>query len=209
MSSWEWFEHHPNERETFAHAMMGLTVGQAPVVATRYPFQEVQTVCDLGGGRGTLLSEILVRHPHLRGILADAQGVLESARSLLERRGLTSRVDFVPCNFFEDPIPPGADLYILKNVLHDWDVPECEQLIRRTAAALPAGGRLLIHDAFLHDDHSGPLYPALFSVALFLLTEGRNYSAAEYKGWLQEAGLSTGEPTPTLVHSSVLVGTKS
>ena len=78
----------------------------------------------------------------------------------------------------------------------------------KAAAALPAGGRLLIHDAFLHDDHCGPLYPALFSVALMVMTEGRNYSGAEYKAWMTAAGLTPGEPIPTLVHSSVLVGVK-
>jgi hypothetical protein len=93
-------------------------------------------------------------------------------------------------------------------VLHDWDVPECRKLVDRCAAALPPSGRLLIHDCFLHDDHSGPLYPALFSVALFVLTEGRNYSGAEYVAWLTAAGLTCGEPIPTLVHSSVLVGRK-
>jgi hypothetical protein len=109
---------------------------------------------------------------------------------------------------FKDPLPAGCDAMLLSNVLHDWDVPECERLVAKAAAALPAGGRLLIHDAFLHDDHSGPLYPALFSVALMIMTEGRNYSGAEYAAWLRAAGLTPGQPIPTLVHSSVLIGTK-
>src|SRR5690606_5974321 len=77
-SVWDWFDAHPSEREAFAHAMMGLTVLDAPRIASLYPFSEVRTVCDVGGGRGTLLSEILLRHPHLRGVLCDAPGVLES-----------------------------------------------------------------------------------------------------------------------------------
>jgi hypothetical protein len=110
---------------------------------------------------------------------------------------------------FADPLPASCDAMLLSNVLHDWDVPECRRVVAKAAAALPAGGRLLIHDAFLHDDLSGPLYPALFSVALMLLTEGRNYSGAEYASWMAEAGLKPGQPVATLVHSSVLVGTKS
>jgi hypothetical protein len=109
---------------------------------------------------------------------------------------------------FADPLPADCDVALLSNVLHDWDIPECRRLIQRSAAALPVGGRLLIHDVFLHDDHSGPLYAALFSVALMVITEGRNYSGAEYKAWLREAGLTPGEPVPTLVHSSVLTGEK-
>jgi hypothetical protein len=97
----------------------------------------------------------------------------------------------------------------MSNILHDWDVPRCEQLVAKSVAALPAGGRLLIHDVFLNDDHSGPLYAALFSVALMVITEGRNYSGAEYRTWLRAAGLTPAEPIPTLVHSSVLVGIKA
>ena len=63
----------------------------------------------------------------------------------------------------------------------------------RCADCLAARRATAIHDAFLHDDHSGPLYPALFSVALMVMTEGRNYSGAEYKAWLTAAGLSPGE----------------
>ena len=63
----------------------------------------------------------------------------------------------------------------------------------RCAAALPAGGRLLIHDVFLNDDLDGPLPVALYSAALFALTEGRAYSAAEYRAWLREAGLTPGD----------------
>jgi 3-hydroxy-5-methyl-1-naphthoate 3-O-methyltransferase len=109
---------------------------------------------------------------------------------------------------FADALPSDCDAILLSNVLHDWDIPVCRQLVAKSAAALTRGGRLLIHDAFLNDDYSGPLYPALFSVALMILTEGRNYSGADYKAWMREAGLTPGEPTPTLVHSSVLVGQK-
>ena len=90
---------------------------------------------------------------------------------------------------FRDPVPTGADVVLLSNILHDWDVPECRDLIARCAGALPAGGRLLIHDVFLNDALDGPLPIALYSAALFRLTEGRAYSAAEYRGWLAEAGL--------------------
>ncbi len=77
-------------------------------------------------------------------------------------------------------------------MLHDWDVADCRTLVGRCASALPPGGQLLIHDVFLNDDHDGPVPIALYSAALFRLTEGRAYSAAgEYRGWLREAGLGS------------------
>jgi hypothetical protein len=97
---------------------------------------------------------------------------------------------------------------LLSNVLHDWDVPECRQLVGRCAAALPSGGRLLIHDVFLNDAHDGPLAVALYSAALFSITEGRAYSAAEYREWLIGAGLEPQPIVPTLVHCGLLEGRK-
>src|SRR5206468_8466059 len=104
--------------------------------------------------------------------------------------------------------PSDADVVLLSNVLHDWDIAECRTLIARATASLRDGGRLLIHDAFLNDALDGPLPIALYSAALFSLTEGRAYSAAEYRGWLIEAGLTPGDVTATLVHCGVLTATK-
>src|SRR5262249_37522111 len=85
----------------------------------------------------------------------------------------------------------------------------CRALIARCATSLRSGGELLIHDVFLNDALDGPLPTALYSAALFCLTEGRAYSAAEYRGWLSEAGLAPGAIIPTLIHCGVLSGRKS
>jgi hypothetical protein len=110
---------------------------------------------------------------------------------------------------FRDPVPSGADVVLLSNVLHDWDVPECRDLIARSAGALASGGRVLIHDVFLDDDLAGPLPIALYSAALFQLTEGRAYSAGEYRAWLREAGCTPGEVVPTLIHCGLLPATRA
>jgi hypothetical protein len=98
---------------------------------------------------------------------------------------------------------------LLSNVLHDWDEPECRALLGRCAAALPSGGRLLIHDVFLNDEMDGPLPVALYSAALFSLTEGRAYSAGEYAAMLKTAGLRAGRVVPTMIHCGVLEGVKA
>ena len=75
----------------------------------------------------------------------------------------------------QTPEAHGAKILYIRNVLHDWDVPQCETLLKRCAAALPPGGRVLIHDVYLNDALDGPLPLALYSAALFSLTEGRAY----------------------------------
>src|SRR5205823_10832723 len=123
--------------------------------------------------------------------------------------GVADRIMFVPGNMFADALPAQADVILLSNILHDWDVPQCEALLKRCAAVMKAGGRLVIHDVFLDDDLCGPLPLALYSAALFTLTEGRAYSAAEYRSMLAKAGLEAGAVTPTLIHCGLLTGRKS
>jgi hypothetical protein len=144
-SVWEWFDAHPDERETFARAMMSLTLWEAAGIASAYPFGEVGKICDVGGGRGTLLSEILLHHEGVTGVLVDAPGVLESAKSLLTARGVDGRVELVPGSFF-DAVPAGADLYILKTVLHDWDDVRSKKILSVCRAAMQPGTRLVIVD---------------------------------------------------------------
>src|SRR5205085_767034 len=136
----------------------------------------------------------------------DRPEVLKVAHEFAEAYGVADRLECRPGDMFRDDVPADCDVMLLSNVLHDWDVPECRTLVGRCAAALPPGGRLLVHDVFLNDALDGPLPVALYSAALFALTEGRAYSAAEYRGWLREAGLAAGEVVPTLIHCGVLTG---
>ena len=131
----------------------------------------------------------------------------DTIRELARGYGVADRLELVPADMFNDPVP-AADAMLVSNILHDWDVPECRALVNRCAAALASGGRLLIHDVFLNDSHDGPLPIALYSAALFTLTEGRAYSAAEYRTWVKTAGLVPGEIEPTLIHCGVLTSTK-
>jgi SAM-dependent methyltransferase len=188
-------------------ALAGRARVVAPVLAERYPLADARVLLDVGGGTGLYAVAWLRRQPQLRAIVWDRPEVLKVAAELAVQHDVAERLECRPGDMFADE-PPSADVVLLSNVLHDWDVPQCRHLIGRCAAALPPGGRLLIHDVFLNDALDGPLPLALYSAALYTLTEGRAYSAAEYRTWLNEAGLQAGEVTPTLVHCGVLPGLK-
>jgi hypothetical protein len=191
MSVWEWFEHHPDERETFARMMMGGTIAVAPMVASLYPWRELGRVCDIGGGRGTLVSELLVRHPHLQAMLCDAAGVLDSARVLLDKRGVLERVQLVPGNFFE-AVPSGADAYVLKNILHDWDDARSLHIMGVVRRAMQKGQRLIIVETITeHTDANH--FGALSDVHMMTVcSDGRERSREEYVGLLEKSGFSRG-----------------
>lgn len=188
-------------------SLAGRAKNVAPVLAERVSLDGARTLLDVGGGSGIYSIAWLRRHPTLRAIVWDRPEVLKVAREMAEQYGVADRLECVPGDMFVDPVPL-ADVVLLSNILHDWDEPECRTLVERCAAVLPAGGRLLIHDVLLNDDHSGPLPIALYSAALFTLTEGRAYSAREFQSWLTGTGLTLLPITPTLVHCAVVVGRK-
>jgi ubiquinone/menaquinone biosynthesis C-methylase UbiE len=190
-------------------ALAGRAKNVAPVLAERAPLDGASKVLDVAAGTGIYSFAMLRRHPHLRAVILDRAEVLKVAREMAGHYGVLDHTEFVAADMFRDPLPAGCDVILLSNVLHDWDVPECRMLVRRCADALPPGGRVLIHDVFLNDALDGPLPIALYAASLFALTEGRAYSAAEYRQWLTEAGLKAGEVVPTLVHCGVLAGQKA
>lgn len=190
-------------------SLAGRAKNVAPYLAANVPLGDAKLLLDMGGGTGIYAIACVQQNPNLRAAVWDRPAVLKVAREMVESYGVADRVDLVPGDMFADPPPTGADVILLSNVLHDWDVPECRVLLKRCADALPAGGRVLIHDVFLADDLGGPLPIALYSTALFALTEGRAYSAGEYRRWLREAGFTPADRVvPTLVHCGVLEGRK-
>jgi len=200
------------EREASARhltlALAGRARNVAPVLAERAGLDQTRCLLDVGGGTGIYSIAALKRHPGLHAIVWDRPEVLKVAREMASQFGVADRLECRAGDMFHDPVPTQADTILLSNILHDWDVPECEALVGRCASALPAGGRLLIHDVFLNDALDGPLPIALYSAALFRLTEGRAYSAKEYRAWLRAAGLEPGTVVPTLIHCGILTGVK-
>lgn len=199
-SVWEWFDRHPDERETFAHAMMGMTLLDAPGIASSYPFGEVGKLCDVGGGRGSLLSEILLHHRNLRGMLCDAPGVLDSAKKLLAQRGVADRVDLVPGSFF-DVVPKGADAYMMKNILHDWDDARSTKILKNVRAAMEPGQKLLVVEAIVEADCDD--FGALSDVQMMIVCgEGRERSRADFERLYAASGfrLERVVRTPTFMN---------
>ncbi|HZZ71406.1 MAG TPA: methyltransferase [Pirellulales bacterium] len=200
---------HADSARRLTLALAGRAKNVAPFLAARANLEQATCLLDIGGGTGIYAIACLQRFPRLKAIVWDRPEVLKIAREFAIEYGVADRLEGIPGDMFADPLPPGCDVQLISNVLHDWDVPECEALLRRCAAALPAGGRILIHDVFLNDDLSGPLPLALYSAALFSLTEGRAYSAAEYAAWLAAAGLQVEPPIATSIHCGLLAGRKT
>lgn len=191
----------------FTLALAGRAKNVAPVLAAKVPLPDAKRLIDIAGGTGLYSIAFLQSNPKLHAVVVDRPEVLKVADEMARQHGVADRLSLHPADMFRDPLPENADVVLLSNVLHDWDVAECRALIHRCAKVLAKGGRLLIHDVFLNDELDGPLPIALYSAALFSLTEGRAYSAAEYGRWLEEVGLTPQPVIPTLIHCGALLGT--
>jgi predicted O-methyltransferase YrrM len=189
-------------------ALAGRAKNVAPVLAHKLDVGGAKRILDVGGGTGIYSIALLQRHPNLRAVVFDRAEVLKVAAEMARDYGVADRIDLMPGDMFTDRLPGGCDLVLLSNILHDWDVRECQILVDRCAAAIPTGGRLVVHDVFLDDDLGGPLPIALYSASLFSLTEGRAYSVQEYREMLAKAGLTPQGPVPTLIHCGLLAGRK-
>ena len=204
--------HKAMETEEFAEEFLAAMDcrGQlaAQALAKRIDLRKRRRLLDVAGGSGIYACSLAAHFPDLTASVLEKPPVDRIALRGIERRGFGSRVDTVASDMLSDPLPTGYDVHLWSNVLHDWDVPIVRQLIAASAAALPPGGAIVVHDAFLNADKTGPAQIAAYSVLLLHVTQGRCYSTAEMSGYLAEAGFSTSIEVPSAVGRSALVARK-
>ncbi|AMY08919.1 Carminomycin 4-O-methyltransferase [Luteitalea pratensis] len=173
-------------RFTAAMDCRGLYLGEA--LARAVDLSNHHHVLDIGGGSGIYACALAARHPHLRGTVLDQAPVAPIATTLIADRGLGDRIDVVAADFFSEALPAGHDVHLFSNVLHDWDTPEVGRLLSASFASLAPGGLLLIHDAFITADKTGPIAVAEYSVLLMHASQGRCYATSEYEEMLRATG---------------------
>mgnify|MGYP000969841640 CR=1 FL=1 len=193
-SVWDWLTDDAKARAAFVEGMSSMTEVIAPAIAAAYPFGEVKTVCDVGGGVGIVLAAVLRKHPHLRGVLFDSPAMLGEAGAHLERNGVASRVELSPGSFFEK-VPRGADAYLLKTVLHNWDDARAAEILRNCRAAMDPGHRLIVED-FLHEDDAINTLVPYMDLAGMLLFSGRERDPEAMGKLFHETGFRLGRVIP-------------
>ncbi len=208
MTIWQSFADDPHAGAIFAGAMDELTAAEAPALVTAYPFGRFKSVCDVGGGRGVLLSEILLRYPRLRGCLLDGPAAVEGAAERLKATKLTERVEVVSGDFFAR-VPSGYDLYLLKDILHDWDDARSLRILANCRAAMTSEGRLLIAEILLEPGEAR--FPGTLAdlQMMTVCSEGRQRSRAEFARLLDVAGLHLLRIWPSARFSSVIEAQRS
>ena len=192
---------------TAAMDCRGLYLAQA--VARTVDLSAHTQLLDVGGGSGIYACVLTASNPSLRAVVFDQAPVDRIAARLIGERGCADRVAVRAGNFFGDAWPDDCDAHLLSNVLHDWDVDDLRTLVARSHAALPAGGRIIIHDAFINADKTGPLPVAEYSTILMHSTRGKCYSTAEFGDALTAAGFTAIAFAETAADRGVMTATKA
>ena len=193
-SQWEWFAENPREAELFNAFMTEITNLETGAILAAYDFKGARTVVDVAGGQGALLVAILGRHPAARGTLFELPQVIASARKVIDH-SVASRIEFTDGDFFKS-VPSGGDIYILKNIIHDWNDAQSRDILGVCRKAMNGRGRLLIIEHVVCEPNRR--CPGKMSDMIMLIAQGgRNRTEKEYAQLLDAGGFKLTRIIPT------------
>jgi hypothetical protein len=198
----------PHKLRHFLQAMTAFSLRTGAALAAKFPWTRYQRIVDLGTAQGAVPVELALVHPHLSGSGFDLPVVRPLFEEYVRAHGLEERLQFVPGNFFEAPLPPG-DVYILGHLLHDWDLEGKRALLAKAHGALPRGGALIVYDSLIDDGRCRNAFALLMSLNMLLQTPGGGeYTARDCAGWLQTAGFLVLRIEPLAGADTMIVAVK-
>ncbi len=198
----------PDRLRQFLQAMTGVSLGAAHMLATKFPWDRYQTVVDVGAAQGCVPVQLALQHPHLAASGFDLPPVGPVFDEYVASFGLSDRVRFLPGDFFSDPLP-SADVIVMGHILHDWNLEEKKELLRKAHVALPEGGALVVYDAIIDDDRRQNVGGLLMSLNMLIETPGGfDYTGADCSAWMREVGFRDARVEHLLGQDSMVVGIK-
>jgi len=205
---YEFLRDHPGESELFDQSMSNLSdLGLAPILKA-YDFSGFKKIADIGGGEGFLLANILKSNPGSRGILFDAPGALGKAPEMLVRHKVEDRTEIIPGNFFNS-VPGSCDLYILKNIIHNWGDDESVALLLQIHQAMEPRGILLIIEMVVPTGDKPSLAKLLDIQMMATMPGGKERTRGEYRALLESSGFSMTRIIPTIAPVSLIEARKN
>ena len=205
---YEYLREDKHESDLFDQSMTALSALAVEPILSVYDFSAFSNVIDIGGGEGLLLSSILYKHQNLRGILFDLAEGLKQAPEITKRYGVTERVKIIPGNFFEKGLP-GADVYIMKNILHNWSDTECISILSNIRQSMPDKGKILIVEMIIPENNRFS-YGKLIDIQMMIsMREGLERTRKEYEQLFIGSGMALNKIIPTIAPFSIMEVVKS
>jgi SAM-dependent methyltransferase len=197
----------PEKLARFTGAMTGLSRAAGEAIAGKFPWRDHGSVIDIGCAQGAVVAAIATAHDHLTGGGFDLPPVEPIFNSYVAQRGLGDRLKFTPGDFFADPLP-NADVLIMGHILHDWDLEQKRLLLQKAYDALPTGGALIVYEAIIDDDRRENAFGILMSLNMLIEGLGFDYTGADCRGWMADAGFTESYVEHLVGPDSMVVGIK-
>jgi hypothetical protein len=203
----QWLEENPRAAEVLmeSNAFKAATTHRAIVDA--YDFSGIDTLVDVGGGNVSLMVEVLSAFPDMKGIVADVPAMIAKADESIRRHSLETRCKAIECDFFGS-VPPSGDVYLLSNILHDWDDEHCGKILDACSAVQQPGGKLLIVEAIVPPGNE-PSVSKLLDLEMFVITGGMERTESEYRELLESSGYGVSRVIPTGESISIIEAIRS
>jgi hypothetical protein len=200
----EYLRAHPGDDRQFSASMAAISGTENEAVARAYPWRRHRQLVDVGGAHGHLLAAILRRHKKLRGVLYDQPQVVADAEAsgFVSAPGVRGRCEVVGGSFF-DSVPAGADAYLMKYILHDWDDAKCARILGHCRDAMAPGGRVLVVDRVIQPGNA-PDWSKWLDINMLVGPGGQERTEAEFAALFASAGLRLVAARPTQSPLSVL-----
>jgi len=151
---------HPEDAAVF-NAAMSSSPAYLDAIVGAYDFSKLERIVDVGGGYGLLLAAILSANPRLRGVLYDLPSVVApflqtkeglpsvvAGASALRKEPISQRCEIIGGDFFKG-VPAGADAYLLKGIIHDWNDEAALKILKNCRRAISPDGTLLLVETVL------------------------------------------------------------
>ena len=200
--SFEWFEENPLERSILDQAQASKAVGFANAVIENYDFSNYKSICDIGGGQGAFLLQLLADYPDTMGYVADLPGALVSAEREITKANLSDRCKAIPYDFHKEA-PPICDAYFMVNVLHDWNDEISIRILKNIAGSMNTNSRLLIIE-YIIEPGPGFSVAKLLDLEVLVMGGGRERTIDEYKDLLLAAELELLRTIPTKIGPTMM-----
>ena len=175
---------------TFVTAMTSGSLLAAQGIARQFPWENYQTLCDVGTAQGCLPVQVALTHPHVHAIGFDLPMLRCAFEEYAFERNVADRVSFAGGDFFKDSLPQ-ADVVVLGRVLHNWDLETKKMLLDKAYRAIRTGGAIIVYDLLIDDDRRASAAGLLSSLNMFLWTAGGfGYTARDCTNWMRSAGFA-------------------
>ena len=198
----------PERLRLFLGGMTGLSMGASRAIAEKFDWHNYKTVVDVGGAQGGLLVQLALAHPHLRGSNFDLAAVGPIFEEYVASHGLSDRLNFLPGNFFDDPLPH-ADVITMGHILHDWDLEQKRLLLKKAYDALSDGGALIVFESLIDDERKENAFGLLMSLNMLIETPGGfDYTGRDCSQWMRETGFTSTRVQHLVGPDSMVIGIK-